>query len=99
MDLARAQERAHDLQKIAEAKEFELRRAAENLDGLRSELAHSKDEGHRLGEESVALQRQLDRQNEEKSNLMRLRDSEAMKNRELTASAYDVEGRLRSVND
>ena len=30
---------------------------------------------------------------------MKLRDSEVAKNRDLTASAYDLEGRMRNVND
>ena len=56
-DLAKASERNADLAKMAEQKEFELRRTAENLDVAQSELARLKDEQQRLQGENVTLQR------------------------------------------
>jgi hypothetical protein len=56
-DLAKASERSNELQKIAEQKEFELRRTAEGLDGAQHELARLKDDHQRLQQENVALQR------------------------------------------
>ena len=64
------------MQKIAEAKEFDLRRTAETLDAAQSELALNKDQSGRLQADNVAAQRQLDRQNEERVALLRQRDME-----------------------
>ncbi len=47
-DLAKASERAQDLAKIGDQKEFDLRRTAETLDGAQIELARLKDEQQRL---------------------------------------------------
>jgi hypothetical protein len=47
-DLAKATERSQELNKIAEQKEFDLRRNAESLDGASIELARLKDEHQRL---------------------------------------------------
>jgi hypothetical protein len=47
----------------------------------------------------VSLQRQLDRQLEEKNGLLRQRDLELGKNRELTGSLYDVEAKNKVKED
>lgn len=47
-DLAKATERNQELNKIAEQKDFDLRRNAESLDGASMELARLKDEHQRL---------------------------------------------------
>ena len=46
--MAKSQERAADLSKLAEAKEFDLRRASDALDAAQAELARLKDESSRL---------------------------------------------------
>ena len=51
-DLYKAQERANELSKLADAKEFELRRTNEGLDGATAELARTKDDHSRLMVES-----------------------------------------------
>lgn len=61
-DLYKAQERANELSKLADAKEFELRRTCEALDSAAHELARSKDDHSRLTAEMNALQRNLDGQ-------------------------------------
>jgi len=43
-DLLKAQERSSELSKIAESKEFELRRTADSLEGAQLELARLRDE-------------------------------------------------------
>ena len=47
-------------------------------------MARLKDEYQRLQGENVSLQRQLERQNEEKGALLRQRDGELGKNREVS---------------
>ena len=47
-DLVKASERATELSKLAEQREFDLRRAADALDASQAELARSKDESSRL---------------------------------------------------
>jgi chromosome segregation ATPase len=51
-DLYKAQERANELSKLADAKEFELRRVHEALDSASGELARTKDDHSRLMVES-----------------------------------------------
>lgn len=47
-DLYKAQERANELSKLADAKEFEMRRTNEALDQATGELARTKDDHSRL---------------------------------------------------
>ena len=61
-DLYKAQERSNELSKLADAKEFELRRTGEALDSATAELARTKDDHSRLMVEAQALQRNLDGQ-------------------------------------
>ena len=56
-DLAKAHERAADLGKIAESKEYELRRTADSLDANQMELSRLRDEQQRIQAENTALQR------------------------------------------
>jgi hypothetical protein len=59
-DLYKAQERANELSKLADAKEFEMRRTNEALDQATGELVRTKDDHSRLMVEAQALQRNLD---------------------------------------
>lgn len=59
-DLYKAQERSNELSKLADHKEFELRRTHEALGGAHDELARVKDEHSRLLIENQSLQRNLD---------------------------------------
>jgi chromosome segregation ATPase len=54
-DLFKAQERANELSKLADVKEFELRRTNEELDMAIAELARTKDDHSRLQVESQSL--------------------------------------------
>ncbi len=85
--------------KIAEQKEFDLRRTSEALDAAQSDLAIQKDQAQRLQGDNVAQQRQVERQNEERIALLRQRDAELQKNRELSAVLYDLETKNRSRDD
>lgn len=70
-DLYKAQERANQLSKLADAKEFELRRTNEGLEQANGELARAKDDYSRLMVEGQALQRNLDGQLANKADLQR----------------------------
>ena len=59
-DLYKAQERSNELSKLADSKEYELRRTTEALDSANSELNRTKDDHSRLMAEAQALQRNLD---------------------------------------
>jgi len=54
-DLYKAQERANDLSKLADSKDYELRKTSEALDAATNELARTKDEHSRLMVESQSL--------------------------------------------
>lgn len=47
-DLLKSQERSTELGKLAEAKDFELRRASDALDAAQGDLLRFKDEAQRL---------------------------------------------------
>lgn len=68
-DLYKAQEKAQELGKLADAKDFESRRTTEALDGASAELARTKEDHSRLMVESQALQRNLDGQLTQKADL------------------------------
>lgn len=76
-----------------------MRRTADVLEGSQHELARLKDEHQRLQADNVALQRQLERQTDDKSSTLRQRDTELGKNRELTAVLYDLEAKNRNRED
>ena len=67
----KAQEKANELSKLADAKDFELRRTQEALENAQSELMRTKDDYSRLMVESQSLQRNLDGQLTEKADLQR----------------------------
>ncbi len=60
-DLLKGQERSAELGKLAESKEFDLRRTAEALDAAQAELARLKDDSQRLQGDNLGQQRQFDR--------------------------------------
>ena len=78
---------------------MDLRRTADLLDGAQADLARLKDEHQRAQAENVSLARQSERQNEEKMGLLRARDIELGKSRELSANLYDLEAKNRSRDD
>ena len=98
-DLFKAQERANELSKLADSKEFELRRTCEALDGANAELVRTKDDHSRLNAEVHALQRNLDGQLAHKQDLARTAEGEDARNRDLNAQCFDRENRLRAVDD
>ena len=49
--------------------------------------------------EQGQLARSLDKQNEDKANLMRMKDMEGVKNRDLSASLYDLESKCRARDE
>lgn len=98
-DLVKSQERASDLSKLAEQREFDLRRQADALDAAQAELARLKDESSRLQSDNLGQQRQFDRLNEERVQLLRQRDLELQRNRELSALLFDLEGKNRARDD
>lgn len=63
------------------------------------ELARLKDESSRLQGDNLSQQRQFDRQNEERIQLLRQRDVELQRNRELSAQLFDLETKNRSRDD
>lgn len=58
-----------------------------------------KDENQRFLSDNVALQRQGERQNDDKDVVLRQREAELQKNRELSAAVYDLEARIRAKDD
>jgi chromosome segregation ATPase len=98
-DLYKAQERSNELSKLADAKEFELRRTSEALDNAVAELARTKDDHSRLMVEAQALQRNLDGQLAQKSDLQRNAEGEDNRNRELQAQLFERETRHRNLED
>jgi len=82
-DLFKAHERANELSKLADSKEFELRRTNDNLDAAMADIGRTKDEHSRLMVESQSLQRNLDGQLGQKSDLQRTSENEDLRGREL----------------
>jgi chromosome segregation ATPase len=98
-DLFKAQERANELSKLADAKDFENRRTHEALDSASAELLRTKDDHSRLMVEAQSLQRNLDAQLANKADLQRQAESEDIRNRELQSQLYAREQKYRNVED
>lgn len=70
-ELAKANDRAADLAKIAESRDFELRRTSEAVEAAQAELNMLKDQNARQSSDNSVSQRNLDRGNDEKIALLR----------------------------
>ena len=98
-EVAKGLDRANDLSKIAEQREFDLRRTTEAVEGAQAELALLKDQGARQGQDNTVVQRNLDRGNEERLLTLRQREVEGLKGKELQAIAFDLESKIRARED
>lgn len=98
-DLYKAQERAAELAKIADAREFDLRRTTEAFEKSHAALLHARDENGFSADENSAQQRTRDMKNQEKGDLIRRSDAELARNRELTAHLYDLEAKGRVTDE
>ena len=98
-DLYKAQERAADLSRQADAREFELRRTSEAYEAASADLLRARDELSRGNDESGQQSRALDLKMTEKSELVRRSEGELARNRDLTANLYDLEAKNRGTDD
>ena len=98
-DLYKAQERATDLGKQADAREFELRRTTEAYEAAAADLMRARDEQARNTDEAGQLTRALDLKMTEKSELVRRSEAELCRNREYSANLYDLEAKNRATDD
>jgi len=97
--LYKAQERATELAKQADAREFELRRTTEAYEAAAGDLMRSRDEHARNIDEASQLTRALDLKMSEKSELVRRSEGELARNRDLSANLYDFEAKGRAADD
>jgi hypothetical protein len=98
-ELSKNHERANDLSKISEQRDFDLRRTTEALEAAQAELALLKDQGARLSADNSNAQRGLDRGNEDRLALLRQRESEILRGKELQAVIFDLESKIRARED
>ena len=87
------------MSKIAEHKEYELRRTADGLEAANVEFARLKDENLRYLSDNSGLQRQVERQAEDKNAILRQREMELQKSRELSSTYYDLDARNKNKED
>lgn len=98
-DLYKSQERSTELAKQADAREFELRRTTEAYEAACSDLMRARDEQARNNDESAQLTRALDLKMTEKMELVRRSENELARNRDLSATLYDLEAKGRAADD
>lgn len=98
-ELYKAQERAAELSKMADAREFELRRTTESYEATAADLMRGRDEQARNGDEASQLTRALDMKMQEKAELVRRSEGELGRNRELSANLFDLEAKSRATDD
>lgn len=98
-DLYKAQERASELAKQADAREFELRRTTEAYEAASSDLMRARDELARNNDEASQLSRGLDLKMGEKAELVRRSEGELARNRDFSANLYDLEAKGRAADD
>ena len=98
-DLYKAQERATELSKQADAREFELRRTTEAYEAAAADLMRCRDEQARNTDEASQLTRALDLKMTEKSEMVRRSENELARNRDFSANLYDLEAKGRGAED
>ena len=98
-ELYKSQERAAELSKMADAREFELRRTTEGYEATAAELMRGRDEQARNGDEANQLTRALDMKMQEKAELVRRSETELGRNRELSTTLFDLEAKSRATED
>ena len=98
-ELYKAQERAAELSKMADAREFELRRTTESYEATAADLMRGRDEMARNGDEANAQTRALDMKMQEKAELVRRSEGELGRNRELSSTLFDLEAKTRATED
>lgn len=84
-DLFKLQERAQELQKISEHKDYDLKKTSEAYDVCHLDLCKAREEAARLQDEQVCLQRSLDCKNAEKCDMCKRLECERSRNHSLTA--------------
>ena len=98
-ELAKTHDRANELTKIAEARDFDLRRTIETLEQAQAELAMLKDQGSRQQVDNASSQRNIDRGNEERLALLRQKEGETQRGKDLQAVIFDLESKIRARED
>lgn len=98
-DLYKAQERAAELGKMADAREFEVRRTTENYEATSSDLMRNRDTQASSSDEASQLTRGLDLKMQEKSELVRRSEAELARNRDLSGTLFDLEAKSRGADD
>jgi hypothetical protein len=83
--LFKLQERAQELQKTAEIRDFDLKKTCEAYDVAHLDLLRARDEQARLSDDQVKQQRSLDSKAAEKLDLSKRLEQEQSRNRMLTA--------------
>lgn len=98
-ELAKTHDRANELSKIAEAREFDLRRTSEALEAAQADLANLKDQSARQQQDNAAAQRNLERGNDDRMVLLRQKDAENLRSKDLQAVLFDLEAKIRARDD
>ncbi len=98
-ELAKTHDRANELQKISEQRDFDLRRTSEALENAQAELALLKETGARQQSDNAGSQRNIDRGNEERLALMRQKEAEIQRGKDLQAVIFDIEAKIRARED
>jgi len=98
-DLFKLQERAAELAKIADMREFDLRRTTEAYEAASHDLHCARDELARLHDDQGNLSRALDLKMNEKADLVHRSEAELARNRTLTGQLYGLEAKSRTADE
>jgi len=98
-DLFKLNERATELTKISEHKDYDLKKTTEAYDVTHLELLKARDEAARLQEEQCQQQRALDCKQQEKCDLLKRLEQERQRNHHLTAQLFELEGKCRNTEE
>ena len=93
------QERAAELAKIADMREFDLRRTSEAFEAAKHDLNAAREELARLHDDQGNLSRALDLKMNEKSDLVHRSEAELARNRTLTGNLYQLEAKSRTTDE
>ena len=98
-ELAKTHDRANELSKIAEQRDFDLRRTNEVLEAAQADFIMLKEVAARQQSDNSVGQRNLERGNEERLTGLRQKDQEIQRGKELQAVIFDFESKIRARED
>lgn len=98
-DLFKLQEKLTEVTKLADLRDFDLKRTNEALSATQIDLHRARDENNKQNTDLSSQTKALDTKFSEKNDLTRRSEAENGRNRSMTSTFYDFESKLRATDE